>query len=196
MSPHDDEDIKAEAVADAVTAMQIKRDNSADSFSADNMSTSDAANDHANGFGARAKHSPTKSLSKSKSQSEASSPIEKDEDEQPEEKVAGSITLKLEPGHPPKLSRTASQKVVPRPAPLFNHLPDSTAEATSTFQLIDDCTYASKYMGYTEHAMECDCTEEWGKLRFSFPFLFFFLPIIICEHGKKGQNLCSYAPVP
>ncbi|KKZ60339.1 histone-lysine N-methyltransferase SETD2 [[Emmonsia] crescens] len=164
MSPHDDEDIKAEAVADAVTAMQIKRDNSADSFSVDNMSTSDAANDHANGFDPRAKHSPTKSLSKSKSQSEASSPIEKDEDEQPEEKVAGSITLKLEPGHPPKLSRTASQKVVPRPAPLFNHLPDSTAEATSTFQLIDDCTYASKYMGYTEHAMECDCTEEWDPV--------------------------------
>ncbi|OAX79536.1 histone-lysine N-methyltransferase, H3 lysine-36 specific [Emergomyces africanus] len=165
MAPRDDEDIKAEAVADAVTAMQIKRDNSAESSSVDGMSASHAANDHANGLVSPAKPSPTtKSLSKSNSQSEASSPAEKDEDEQPEEKLAGSITINFEPGHPPKLSRTASQKVVPRPAPLFNHLPDSTPEATSTFQLIDECIYASKYMGYTEHAMECDCTEEWDPV--------------------------------
>ncbi|OJD12305.1 histone-lysine N-methyltransferase, H3 lysine-36 specific [Emergomyces pasteurianus Ep9510] len=164
MAPRDDEEIKAEAVADAVTAMQIKRDNSADSSSVNSMSAPDAAKSHTNGLASPAKPSPTKNLSKSNSQSEASSPVEKDEDEPPEEKLAGSITVNFEPGHPPKLSRTASQKVVPRPAQLFNHLPDSTSEATSTFQLIDDCTYASKYMGYTEHAMECDCTEEWDPI--------------------------------
>ncbi|KAL2361160.1 histone methyltransferase set2 [Blastomyces dermatitidis] len=164
MAPHDDEDIKAEAVAEAVTAMQIKHDNSTDSSSADNILTPDATNGLANGLASLSKPSPTKSLSKSKSQSEASSPSEKDEDEEPKEKVPGSITVKLEPGQPPKLSRTASQKVVSRPAQLFNHLADCTAEATSTFQLIDDCTYASKYMGYTEHAMECDCTEEWDPV--------------------------------
>lgn len=160
---HDDEDCKAEAVADAVTAMQIKHDTSTDSPAIDNILSSDAANDHANGLVPLSKPSSTKSLSKSKSQSETSSPSGKDEDEQPKEKVAGSITVKLEPGLPPKLSRTASQKVVPRPALLFDHLPDSTAEAESTFQLMNDCTYSSKYMGYTEHAMECDCAEEWGK---------------------------------
>lgn len=87
-----------------------------------------------------------------------------------EEKVGGDIIVKLEPGQPPKLTRSSSQKVVPRPPQLFAHLPDSTAEAQATFDLMDACTYANKYMGYTEHAMECDCAEEWGK----------FLLIISC----------------
>ncbi|PGG95870.1 hypothetical protein AJ79_09829 [Helicocarpus griseus UAMH5409] len=164
MARHDDEDVQPEAVADAVTAMKIKRDNSPDSTPIDNIAATDSADDHANGTVSVKKASPAKSSSRSKSQSETSSPTEKSEDELPEEKVAGSITVKLEPGQPPKLARTSSQKVVPRAAPLFNHLPDSTEEATSTFQLMDSCTYASKYMGYTEHAMECDCTEEWDSV--------------------------------
>lgn len=77
--------------------------------------------------------------------------------------MGGDITLKMEPGQPPKLSRSASQKIS-RPPQLFNHLPDSTAEAQATFQMMEECTYANKYMGYTEHAMDCDCAEEWGKL--------------------------------
>ena len=80
-----------------------------------------------------------------------------------EEKVGGDIVVKQEPGQPPKLSRSSSQKVVPRPPQLFSHLPDSTEDALATFEQIEACWYANKYMGYTEHAMECDCAEEWGK---------------------------------
>ncbi|KAK2803747.1 histone methyltransferase set2 [Onygenales sp. PD_10] len=164
MARHDGDDVQPEAVADAVTAMKLKRDNSADSTSISNIPATDSEDDHANGLVSLAKLSPTKSSSRSKSRSESSSPIKKDEDEESEEKIGGSITLKTEPGQPPKLTRTSSQKVVSRAAPLFDHLPDSTDEATSTFQLMEACTYASKYMGYTEHAMECDCTEEWDSV--------------------------------
>lgn len=79
-----------------------------------------------------------------------------------QETIGGDI-LKQEPGQPPKLSRSSSQKVVPRPPQLFDHLPNSTQDALATFEQIDACWYANKYMGYTEHAMECDCAEEWGK---------------------------------
>ncbi|EEH46592.2 uncharacterized protein PADG_02690 [Paracoccidioides brasiliensis Pb18] len=161
MALHDDEDVQPEAVADAVTAMKIKRDNSAESTPINSTHASDSANYYPNGF---SKSSPTKSISKTKSQSGSSSPAAKVENGQPEEKLSASITVKLEPGQPPKLSRAGSQKVVSRPVPLFDHLPNSTAEATSTFQVIDDCTYANKYMGYTEHAMECDCSEEWDPV--------------------------------
>ncbi|KIX02748.1 uncharacterized protein Z518_08690 [Rhinocladiella mackenziei CBS 650.93] len=57
--------------------------------------------------------------------------------------------------------RTAASKLPPRVAPLFDHLPDATAEATSTFTLIDACTYQNKYLGFSEHALDCDCSEEW-----------------------------------
>lgn len=79
------------------------------------------------------------------------------------ETVGGDIVLKQEPGQPPKLSRSSSQKVVPRPPQLWAHLPDSTDDALATFEQTESCWYANKYMGYTEHAMECDCAEEWGK---------------------------------
>ncbi|KAK3357121.1 histone-lysine N-methyltransferase, H3 lysine-36 specific [Lasiosphaeria hispida] len=63
---------------------------------------------------------------------------------------------------PPKLSRKASQKVVRNPPPLFDHLPDVTGEACTTFQVIGDCLYGAKGMGGSEHdALDCDCTEEW-----------------------------------
>ena len=80
-----------------------------------------------------------------------------------EEVVGGDITVKMEPGQPPKLARSTSQKVTPRPPPLFDHLPDATDEAKSSFMVMEFCTYSNKYLGYTEHAMECDCNEEWGK---------------------------------
>ncbi|KAK5798588.1 hypothetical protein VI817_004878 [Penicillium citrinum] len=78
-----------------------------------------------------------------------------------QETVGGDILVKEEPGQPPKLSRSSSQKVTSRPPQLFDHLPDSTQDALATFEQIDACWYANKYMGYTEHAMECDCAEEW-----------------------------------
>lgn len=100
------------------------------------------------------------------------------------ETVGGEILVKQEPGQPPKLSRSSSQKIVARPPQLFSHFPDSTADALATFEQIEGCEYANKYMGYTEHAMECDCAEEWGM----YPCLFVsgfgsflvFLSLICC----------------
>lgn len=80
-----------------------------------------------------------------------------------QETIGGDIVVKQEPGQPPKLSRSSSQKVVSRPPQLWSHLPDSTADALASFEQIENCWYANKYMGYTEHAMECDCTDEWGR---------------------------------
>ncbi|KAI2788270.1 Histone-lysine N-methyltransferase, H3 lysine-36 specific [Penicillium oxalicum] len=87
----------------------------------------------------------------------------KDESEMKQETVGGEIVVKEEPGQPPKLARNSSQKIVPRPPQLFSHLPDSTQDALATFEQIEACWYANKNMGYTEHAMECDCAEEWDS---------------------------------
>lgn len=78
-----------------------------------------------------------------------------------EETVGGDITLKMEPGKAPKLSRTASQKVISRPPPLYLDLPDSTDEAKETFSVLYECTYANKHIGTTDPALECDCQEEY-----------------------------------
>jgi histone-lysine N-methyltransferase SETD2 len=102
-----------------------------------------------------------------------------DNDGSSTEKVGGGISVKLEPGQPPKLARSSSQKVVPRPPQLFSHLPDSTRDSQKTFEVIQSCQYANKYMGYTEHAMECDCTEEWGESAFFLSYLFRVLRFIV-----------------
>lgn len=100
------------------------------------------------------------SRSPTKTQSVSDSPTAK-YDEQ--ETIGGDVTLKLEPGKPPKLSRSVSHKIQKRPPQLFLESEDKTAEATSTFDLLSVCTYANKFLGTTEPALECDCTEEWGK---------------------------------
>lgn len=65
-------------------------------------------------------------------------------------------------GHPPKLSRKASQKKTVRPPTLFGDLADVTEEASGHFQLIPDCLYGSKSLGASEHdALDCDCNEDW-----------------------------------
>lgn len=81
-----------------------------------------------------------------------------------EETVGGDLTVKVEPGKAPKLSRTMSHKIVTGPRQLFNDLPDSTDEATSTFDVLPDCTYGARHLGTTEQALECDCAEEWGTI--------------------------------
>lgn len=81
-----------------------------------------------------------------------------------EKVVGGEVTVKLEPGHPPKLARSSSHKVISKPTPLFHDHPSKTEESKHTFQVLDQCSYTSKYIGSTEHgSMDCDCTEEWGK---------------------------------
>jgi hypothetical protein len=95
--------------------------------------------------------SPVKSMSGSQT------PVEK------LESVGGEIMVKLEPGKAPKLARTSSQKVVARIPPLFTDEPDMFDEATATFEIITECNYATKWLGSTDQAIECDCREHWGK---------------------------------
>lgn len=84
--------------------------------------------------------------------------------EKHEKVVGGEVTVKLEPGQPPKLARSSSHKVISKPAPLFHDHPSKTEESKHTFQVLEQCSYTSKYIGSTEHgSMDCDCTEEWGK---------------------------------
>ncbi|KAK4232092.1 putative histone-lysine N-methyltransferase, H3 lysine-36 specific SET2 [Podospora fimiseda] len=69
------------------------------------------------------------------------------------------------PDHGPaahKPSKKSAQKSARSTPPLFDHLPDVTTEACSTFQVINDCMYGSRGMGSSDHdALDCDCTEEW-----------------------------------
>ncbi|KAK3990199.1 putative histone-lysine N-methyltransferase, H3 lysine-36 specific SET2 [Cladorrhinum sp. PSN332] len=77
-------------------------------------------------------------------------------------KSAGDSASTPDYGSAPKLSRKSTQKSARSPPPLFDHLPDVTAEACSTFQVINDCMYGSRGMGSSDHdALDCDCTEEW-----------------------------------
>lgn len=103
--------------------------------------------------------SPTPEVMETKSETPTS------EDEVNTEVVEGDIVVVQEPGKAPKLSRKASQKVVFRPPPLFDHLEDATPECVTKFQVIQDCIYGSKYMGSADHeALGCDCSEDWRKL--------------------------------
>lgn len=105
------------------------------------------------------------------------------------EDMNGHATPKMEPREdtkPLKASRSAKSQPVPRVAALFDHLPDATAEATSTFAIMESCTYSNKYLGYTEHAMECDCSEEWGRLR---------LVKHLCVQNLHDTNLSIQIPL-
>lgn len=79
-----------------------------------------------------------------------------------QEVIEADIQLKMEPGQTPKLARRSSQKFPPRAVTLYEHLPDATFEAKSSFDVLEACSYANKMMGYTEAPLECDCNEEWG----------------------------------
>ena len=85
-----------------------------------------------------------------------------------EEIVGGEVIVKMEPGQPPKLARSSSHKIPSRPAQLYHDYPSKTEEAKGVFEVIPTCTYSSKYMGATEHGMDCDCSEEWGKAHSTF----------------------------
>ncbi|KAL6712777.1 histone methyltransferase set2 [Lecanora helva] len=81
-----------------------------------------------------------------------------------EEIIGGEVTVKQEPGQPPKLSRSTSRRITSRAPLLFEHYPDKTQEAKCTFEFISECSYTSKYIGSTEHdSMDCDCAEEWDS---------------------------------
>lgn len=104
----------------------------------------------------------SKSSSRSPTKPRETSPSPPGHKAQREQTISADISVKMEPGQPLKLARSSSQKVVSRPTPLFDDLPDMTAVAKDSFQVLSQCIYAAKYLGTTEHAMECDCAEEWG----------------------------------
>lgn len=186
MSPHGlADDTQPDSVADAVTAIRLDRTASNPPTKAESISDNDETKSPDDASKLKSTKMTATASVKSENpsnngiQQSASADVdikpkvEVDDKDIIEEKVTEDVTVKTEPGKPPKLSRSRSQKGADAsPPPLFLDLPDRTAEACSTFEPMETCTYSNKYMGYTEHAMECDCAEEWGK----FVFFFFFYP--------------------
>ena len=87
-----------------------------------------------------------------------------DPTEEHEEVLGGDITVKMEPGKPPKLSRSSTHKIMAKPVALFDHLPDKTSEACEVFEVIQDSIYANKNIGgVDDDGFECECDEDWGK---------------------------------
>ncbi|KAL9007247.1 MAG: hypothetical protein Q9188_000050 [Gyalolechia gomerana] len=78
-----------------------------------------------------------------------------------EDVIPSSVILKQQPGLPPKLARSTSQKVIARTPPTFHDHPSKTNEAKATFQVIPRCIYSTKAIGATDHAMDCECSEDW-----------------------------------
>ena len=97
------------------------------------------------------------SISPVKKESMAQSPVPKTE------VVGGDVELRLDADERPTLARSRSHKIARRSPELFTDTPDATTKATSTFSLLRECVYANKHLGTTEHALECECAEEWGK---------------------------------
>jgi hypothetical protein len=158
---------KAESV-DGDT-IEVKRDSSEDGDRNDEFSSTRAglikdeplgsATDSPSLLPQKVKTSRSSSPSTVKSRATSTSSVDKKEIvERPNE-----TPVKIEHLDPGKPSRSASQKTLLRSAPLFDHLEDATMEAARSFAVLEACTYANKFLGYTEHAMECDCNEEWGK---------------------------------
>ncbi|MBE7179992.1 MAG: hypothetical protein INR71_02095 [Terriglobus roseus] len=104
-----------------------------------------------------ASHSPVKQQSQPQTPLEGAGAVET---------IGGDITLKMEPGKGPKLSRSHSQKVIAKPPTLYLDEPDKTPEACSDFLVIQDCIYSNKHIGTTEAALDCDCDDEWGESKF------------------------------
>ena len=165
MSDDDEQSKKPEVVEEGIKSMKLKNGDASDEEGHGTIRVGEIKKEASTSNGTisprkadtrSATQSPVKSLAASQSPDMA-----KSEDE---ETVGGDVTVKMEPGQPLKLARTSSQKIVPRAAPLFNEYPDKTEEAKDTFQVIPACIYSNKYIGSTEHAMECDCAEEWGKI--------------------------------
>jgi len=70
----------------------------------------------------------------------------------------------MESAKPSRPARAASHKAAARPRPLYLDLPDATAAAQATFAVLPECTYANRYIGTTDPALECDCASEWDPV--------------------------------
>ncbi|KAB8295803.1 hypothetical protein EYC80_008626 [Monilinia laxa] len=157
----DTQEVQPEAVKAALGEMKLEQGMGAQDFS-------NGTNGYISTFAEiRGSHSntpgPVTSRSQTPSRNQSTSQTPTSEDEEDEETIGGDITVTVEPGKAPKLSRKSLQKVIPRPPPLFKDLPDSTEEASSVFQVIKDCIYGAKHMGASDHdALDCDCPEEYS----------------------------------
>lgn len=85
--------------------------------------------------------------------------------------------MSLSPSPPPKESAKHSRTpTVSKHEPqLYADLPDVTEEATSTFEVINECIYSSKMLGDSQQdslEMTCECKEQYGELFSAFCFLF------------------------
>lgn len=137
----DDGNLAHEMSSTSVTA--IKQETSASAHSSPSLSTT--------------RIKPSRSSSSSSNANSGPDEL----DVKPKSELNGDASpAKVDMGKKPT---RASNKAPPRVAPLFDHLPDATAEATSTFQVIESSTYQNKYLGFTESALECDCSEEWSE---------------------------------
>jgi histone-lysine N-methyltransferase SETD2 len=84
------------------------------------------------------------------------------------EVVGGDVELRLDADERPRLVRKQSHKIARRSPELFTDTPDATSLATSTFSILQECVYANKQLGTTEHALECECAEEWGRYQITY----------------------------
>ncbi|PPJ57103.1 hypothetical protein CBER1_00612 [Cercospora berteroae] len=158
----DDSEIKQDLLESEVREMKLKEEE--EGVDMDTIPLSTAATKEVNSGLASGSGTPSsmkrRSKSPIKSRASADSPAIKTDDE---ETIGGEVTLKTEPGKPPKLSRTTSHKIEKRSARLYFDHADTTEESKSTFEVLPQCTYANKLLGTTEHALECDCVEEWDS---------------------------------
>lgn len=184
-----DRDVKATRLESEVRGMKLKEEDADTDMNGDDSPPMVKEESSAPGSGVA---TPTalkrSSRSPIKMQSTVNSPAVKSDDQ---ETIGGDVTLKLEPGKPPKLSRSVSHKVEKRPPQLFLEYEDKTAEATSTFDILPVCTYANKYLGTTEHALECDCSEEWGK---QYPY-FHHISTTVAHATLQIKSLSPIMPV-
>ncbi|KAI9817279.1 MAG: histone methyltransferase set2 [Thelocarpon impressellum] len=73
-----------------------------------------------------------------------------------EETSDGDITMRTAKAKGPKFLPKPSKPVV-----LYDHLPDATAAATDSFEVIVDSIYGSKSLGSTKDSLGCDCVGQW-----------------------------------
>jgi hypothetical protein len=155
---------QSEAVETSLSDMRIKGESSSDEEAMGTKNLQSFPVDTPPALSVDSSHQQTsksESQSPRNAQSSVTTPVSERHDY--EAVVGGEVRWKLEPGKPPKLARTSSQKIMTRPAQLFDHLPDDTAVATSGVDVVQDCIYGSKHMGSSDHdALDCDCAESWG----------------------------------
>lgn len=157
------DDLKSPSLSSEVSDLKSEPDVKMETTSQNTPRASDRLNGlrvSSNGFGSPRKAARSSNVDSPTRTSTPHSPAVKLENE---DIIGGDITVKQEPGQPPKLSRSSTKKMPSRPPPIFSDLEDSTQDALKSFEPLSACIYANKYLGTTEHALECDCSEDWGK---------------------------------